>query len=203
MNAHIQLTGAGSAEKRRELDFYPTPPEVTHALMQFLTSEGHRPKTIWEPASGCGSMSSVLELYADYVYSSDIRTGDDVYGERGKDFLGSNMDYIDAIITNPPFALSEQFITHAIGQARLVAMMLKSQYWHAAKRLELFEKFPPSYVLAMTWRPDFLFDQRDNGKRAAPTMECHWTVWIQGESDTKYRLLKKPQSSINTGRTND
>jgi hypothetical protein len=26
----------------------------------------------------------------------------------------------------------------------------------------------------------------------APTMEVHWTVWIAGDTDTKYRLLSRP-----------
>lgn len=45
------------------------------------------------------------------------------------------------------------------------AMLLKAQYWHAAKRAQLFCEVPPSYVLPLTWRPDFLFKER-NGKRA-------------------------------------
>jgi len=98
----------------------------------------------------------------------------------------------DEIITNPPFNLSEQFIRHAIGQAGVVAMLLKSQYWHAQKRIDLFKEYPPAYVLPLTWRPDFLFDQRANGVKGSPTMEVHWTVWVQGDYDTRYRLLKKP-----------
>ena len=40
-----------SAKDRRKLDFYPTPPDVTHALMQFL----NLPKTtVWECACGEG-----------------------------------------------------------------------------------------------------------------------------------------------------
>ena len=45
---HTKIVGANPAEKRSEMDFYPTPPEVTEALLQFLDL----PKTtvIWEPA---------------------------------------------------------------------------------------------------------------------------------------------------------
>ncbi len=192
MNKNIQLTGAGSIEKRRELDFYPTPPEVTHALMQFLNFE---PLKIWEPACGNGAMSIVLEEYGHQVTSTDLRhTG---YGHGGIDFLDSCKLGFDAIITNPPFAISEQFIRHALKQADVVAMVLKSQYWHASKRVDLFTEHPPAFVLAMTWRPDFLFDQRSDGRRAAPTMECHWTIWMKGDTNTKYRLLQKP--AINRG----
>jgi hypothetical protein len=49
----------------------------------------------------------------------------------------------------------------------------------------LFKEFPPAYVLPLTWRPDFMGGERGG----APTMEVHWTVWIAGDTDTKYRIL--------------
>lgn len=175
-----------SKAKRRELDFYPTPPEVTNALMNFLNLE---PCIVWEPACGMGSMSKVIESHGHKVYSSDIDTA---FGDSGMDFLTVDCKTFDAIITNPPFNLSEKFIRHALQMTPIVAMVLKSQYWHATKRTALFNELPPSYVLALSWRPDFLFDQRKVGdKKAAPTMECIWTVWIDGDTDTKYRILSK------------
>ena len=127
-------------------------------------------------------MANVLAGYGHDVFASDLReTG---YGCGGVDFLETKRDCA-AIITNPPFNISEDFIRHAIPQARLVAMVLKSQYWHAKKRAALFGEFPPAYVLPLTWRPDFMGGERGG----APTMEVHWTVWIDGNTDTKYRLL--------------
>jgi hypothetical protein len=198
-------------KRRRELDFYPTPPEVTHALMKFITLPNH--SVIWEPACGEGAMVDVLSQYGDSV--KDGHFVYDSYGSRGHrviasdiretnichkpiDFLSTSLPDIDAIITNPPFNLSEAFIRHALSQSPVVAMLLKSQYWHATKRIKLFDEFTPSYVLALSWRPDFLFDTRKPGdKKAAPTMEVVWTVWIEGDTDTKYRILKKPTGCKN------
>lgn len=183
----INLTNSSTSNKRRELDFYPTPTEVTQALIRFL--DNHLSAwgcDIWEPACGDGAMSKVFENYGYSVISTDIRhTG---YGEGGIDFLETQKVNLDAIITNPPFQVSEQFIRHALAMnAPVVAMLLKSQYWHASKRTKLFKSHPPAYVLALNWRPDFL-----NGERGgSPTMECIWTVWIQGETDTKYLILEK------------
>lgn len=187
----VSLANSGDQSKRRELDFYPTPPEATHALMQFLMHSGilDESSTVWEPACGIGSMSDVISSYVPRVYSSDIR--DTGYGDVG-DFLMMKRN-CDAIITNPPFAFSEQFIRHSLNQSRVVAMLLKSQYWHASKRVVLFNDAPPAYVLPLTWRPDFLFDQRKNGVKGAPTMEVHWTVWVNGDTETKYKLLTKPK----------
>jgi hypothetical protein len=177
-----------SADKRRELDFYPTPPEVTIALMRHLD---YLPKMkIWEPACGAGSMSEVIKTFGHKVKSSDL--GVTGYGVGGIDFLQTTLE-CDAIITNPPFNLSEQFILHALGQADIVAMVLKSQYWHAAKRLKLFTQHPPAWVLPLTWRPDFLFDQRQPGDKVNPTMEVGWTVWIKGDESAKYLPLTKPK----------
>jgi len=182
----ISLTNSSKTNKRRELDFYPTPPEVTRALMEFLRNIDGRTLNVWEPACGNGAMSKVIEEYGHHVYSSDIRDNSG-YGIGGVDFL-AEFNKFDAIITNPPFALSSDFIIHALDNADVVAMLLKSQYWHAAKRKDMFNHHPPAYVLPLTWRPDFM-----NGERGgAPTMEVAWTVWIAGNLDTRYRLLSKP-----------
>ena len=193
----LNLANGSTSNKRRELDFYPTPPDVTHALMRFLHRHGIQERMqVWEPACGDGAMAKVIAEYGHDVYASDIReTG---YGDGGIDFLnfrgseylrGFNAPECDCVITNPPFNLSEQFIRAAIEQAGrthgTVAMLLKSQYWHAAKRKALFEEHPPAWVLPLSWRPDFMGGERGG----APTMEVHWTVWQGGDTNTKYRIL--------------
>lgn len=177
---NIQLhSGNPQGRSRRKLDYYPTPPNVTRALMDFLQLE---PMVIWECACGDLSMSKVLESYGHTVISTDI--------EKGVDFLTSTR-VSDAIITNPPFNKSADFIQKAVNEVDIVAMLLKSQYWHAKKRYDLFMSNPPTYVLPLTWRPDFLWQERKDGERSAPTMEVCWTVWINGDSITKYIPLKR------------
>lgn len=197
----LQLTCGGDQSKRRELDFYPTPIEVTAALMNFLHSECDfffdRRLHIWEPACGNGAMSEIISLYGHDVFSSDINTE-----------YGFNIDFLkdidcrvrvattttDAIITNPPFNLSVEFINKANERSRIVCMLLKSQYWHAKTRLELFRQNPPQYVLPLTWRPDFLEHTRKPGdKKGQPTMEVAWSVWIKGShKETRYMPLDRP-----------
>ena len=60
----LQLTAGNNKGNRRELDFYPTPPEATIALMDFLNLAE---KTIWECACGNNAMSSVIEKYGHNV----------------------------------------------------------------------------------------------------------------------------------------
>ena len=176
----LQLTTGGKKENRRSLDFYPTPPECTVALMEFLNLS---PCIIWEPAAGDGAIVKVLESYGHKVIATDIQTG--------YDFL-KTVGTADAIITNPPFNLSHEFILKALHDAPIVAMVLKSQYWHAKKRFDLYKQNPPSYVLPLTWRPDFMGGEGGG----SPTMEVHWTVWIKGNTGCKYIPLKKPENKI-------
>lgn len=180
------LANGGDKANRRALDFYPTPANVTQALLLFLAIQ---PCTIWEPACGDGAMSRVLEAAGHTVISTDLRqTG---YGEGGIDYLTAPTRSTDAIITNPPFAASEDFIRKALADAPLVAMLLKSQYWHAQKRHRLFNEHPPAWILPLTWRPDFL-----NGERGgAPTMDCLWTVWIRGQTATRFEPLPRPSEA--------
>lgn len=180
------IIGGGKKEDRSDNDFYPTPWEVTESLMQFLKLP---PCKIWEPACGNGAMSEVLIKHSHTVTSSDLRMSG--YGLGNMNFLYTT-EYVgfDAVITNPPFNLAEEFIRKSLSIAPIVAMVLKSQYWHAKKRYDLFTKFPPAYILPMTWRPDFM-----NG--GSPTMDCIWTVWIEGNTECKFQPLIKPSLQIN------
>lgn len=180
----LQLTAGGKKENRRELDFYPTPPEVTISLMEFLQLPTN--SVIWEPAFGNGAMAKILDQYV----TTGVICTDIIYGD---DYLTTQPPLsIDAIITNPPFNLSAQFIEKAVHDAPIVAMLLKSQYWHAKIRTDLFEKYPPTWVLPLNWRPDFLEHKRKVGdKKGSPTMEVAWSVWIKGDTETKYKIIKK------------
>lgn len=180
----FSIIGGGKKENRVENEVYPTPIEVTHALMLLLKELDYNHLTVWEPACDIGGMSKVIEKYGHTVYSSDLRyTG---FGDGGLDYLLTPDTSHYAIITNPPFNLSMQFIEKALTEARIVCMVLKSQYWHAAKRANFFKENTPAYVCPLTWRPDF-----SNGGN--PTMDVHWTIWIRGINQAKYQPLNKPK----------
>lgn len=189
------LVNGGDQSKRKESDYYPTPPQVTHALMKHLYENDliDRSDKVWEPACGEGDMSEVIQLYNPNVFSSDLN--DTGYGTPFTDFLTAQAPSdCFAIITNPPFKLSVEFIEKATQQSRLTCMLLKSQYWHALERLELFKELPPAYVCPLTWRPDFLFKTRKPGDKVAPTMEAGWSIWIKGQKrSTIYQPLRKPK----------
>jgi hypothetical protein len=177
-----QMIGGNPTKARSETDFYPTPPEVTNTLIRFLDLP--ESTVIWEPACGEGDMVSALQHNGYSVIATDL--------SYGQDFLTEALPECDWIITNPPFSKATEFITHALELGKPCAFLLKSQFWHAKSRLDLFRKNPPAYVLPLTWRPDFLY----GAKSGSPTMECLWTVWIPGDHEIIYYPLEKPKEVI-------
>lgn len=182
-----RIAGGNTAYKRAASDFYPTPPDVTVALMRFLGLD--KRTIIWEPACGEGHMVRVMEAMGYLVIGTDIQSGDD--------FLTTPLMDCDWIITNPPFSQSEAFIERCIDHGKPFALLLKSQYWHAKRRKPLFDKAPPDWILPLTWRPDFLFKTRGQG---SPLMDVMWVVWtpycdaIGG--GTKYYPLNRPKAAV-------
>lgn len=117
--------------------------------------------------------------FMDHNYSvlaTDITTG--------VDFLKTEKRECDWIITNPPFCLAEDFIRRASDMRVPFAFLLKATYWHSKKRTKLFEDCRPSYILPLTWRPDFT-------GQGASLLDMMWCVWT-GEQETAYQLLERP-----------
>lgn len=182
-----RITGGNSEYGRTPSDFYPTPPEVTQALLDFLGFSDIAQWVkddipIWEPACGEDHMVNVFKQNGFPCVGTDIKTG--------TDFLTAPLIPCRWIITNPPFSLSEQFIRRCIEHHKPFALLLKSQYWNAKKRLSLFREHAPTYVLPLTWRPDFLFKTRGAG---SPLMDVMWVVWgIDPANHTAYYPLERP-----------
>jgi hypothetical protein len=177
------IGGASSQHVRNAADFYATPPECTIALLENYQRlfEGSR---IWEPACGDGAISKVLEGRRLDVISTDLH--DRGYGKGGMNFLTADCN-CGSIITNPPFSLAANFIARAASKEVPFAMLLKSTYWHASSRYDLFEQTKPMAIIAMTWRPAM---SPERGKAA--TMDFIWTVWDRKPSNkTEYILQRK------------
>ena len=92
-------------EHQREL--YCTPPHITKALLRRELFPGR----IWEPAAGRGDIVRVLHAcgYSDVV-ASDLYDWGSKYDQ--VDFLASETQ-VDCLITNPPYSLMPEFLTHA------------------------------------------------------------------------------------------
>lgn len=178
MGLKTQNIAGGGNPNRRALDFYPTPPEATQALIDFFKKEGFSFGKVWEPACGNGAMVDVFRANGIECIGTDIQDGSDFFATTPP--FGTY-----SIVTNPPFKEAAGFIRKSYDEAEIVAMLLKCQYWHSVKRLELFKKITPTYILPLTWRPYFT-------GQGAPAMDVQWSVWIKGSNETQYIPLKKP-----------
>lgn len=175
------MAGGNPRESRQENDWYPTPSEVTHALLAEFKFSG----PVLEPAAGDCAMAGVLEEAGYEVIATDINPRH--RGVTQMDFFDMKSTPAKTIITNPPFNLAQQFIEHSLDVLKVqsLALVLKSTYWHAVTRQPLFNKFRPSFVCPLTWRPDFL-------QKGRPTMECSWVVWMDTHvGPTEYLPLNK------------
>jgi hypothetical protein len=182
------MAGGNSSAGRRKDDFYATiDTDVTEGLLKRI-SFGDR--KIHECAVGTGEMAEVIKAYGYDVVASDIV--DRGYpGTMVIDFRQLAQRAAPVVITNPPFNVAADFIEHGMGQLKLdaMALLLKSTFFHAAKRKPLFVKHPPLFKLDLLWRPDF-------SGEGSPTMELSWFVWKRGhQGSTTYNLIEKPRVS--------
>lgn len=176
--------GSGDQRERQQGDWYPTPDDVTSVLFERVVFEGG----VYEPCCGDGSLALVAERYGHSVVGTDLH--DRGYGlAHGEAYdalkLGSLLK--PNVVTNPPFNVACGIIEHlwSLGPDKM-AMLLKSTFWHAENRRAVFDRMPPSRIIALTWRPDFLGLNR-------PTMEVIWCVWDRAHvGPTTYELADRP-----------
>lgn len=147
-----KISGDNSGIGRSKLDFYPTPPSATISLLDREIFKGD----IWEPACGKGDISEILINKGYKVKSTDINYYG--YGEGGKDFLITDNEKYDNIITNPPFNLALEFVEQSKKYAKKkIAMFLKTAFLEGAKRHRMFQdkKFPLRTVYQFSKRVNF------------------------------------------------
>lgn len=168
-------------------DFYPTPPEVTRAL---LAVEGDRLLglgSVWEPAAGDGAMAREIEAFGLPVILSDLI-------DRGcraeiRSFYDFSITMAPAIVTNPPYCEINardgkgRWLTHSLGLgAQYVALFLNWDWPAAAGLSGLLARHPISRVYVCRWKVDF------TGKGTPPQRNA-WFIWDrtwQGETVLRF-----------------
>lgn len=185
------MQGGGDKVNRRGNDFYPTPPDVTRAFLRVELESIVRALTlaggyVWEPCGRGGAILRELAAVRLPVVGSDIvRDCDHGVGEL--DLLKATEALGQVVVTNPPFALAADMIGVLLERLKVpyLALLLKSQFWHADERRALFRRHTPARIWALTWRPDFLGG-------GAPTMDCIWVVWDASHAGpTRFDVLPR------------
>lgn len=171
------------AEPDDSLDYFPTPPWATRALMErVLPAHGIKMRgAIREPACGEGHIAEVLREYCPDVYASDIF--DYGYADEVVDYLKTDLNFgSDWVVTNPPFGdAALDFVELALSQARIgVAMFFRSQW--AVEGVErftrLFKNRPPTVCAFFVERVNLCKGRWDPDGSTA-TAYC-WLVWHHG-----------------------
>jgi hypothetical protein len=174
------VSGAPIHPNRAKLDFYPTPPEATRALLSVERFEG----SVWEPACGNGAMSRELTAGGHFVVSTDLI--DRGFGESRVDFLQQTAPRGRHIVTNPPYGrgLADSFIRRALQLTRPtgghVAMLLNLSSLCHPLRHSKFIRTPPAAIYGFDELVFFPDGIRNEGILRTATERFCWVVWKQG-----------------------
>jgi hypothetical protein len=143
------------------LDLYETPAVAVEALLRIEKIPQH----VWEPAAGRGAIVRVLRDHGHAVIASDVFD----YG--GLDFVGDFLTQeqmppgCEAIVTNPPFKIANEFVAHALELALRRTPILENC---GLARIHCFRRRLPMMHRA-EWQ----------GRKANSGMAFAWTVWIR------------------------
>ena len=74
----------------------------------------------------------------------------------GKDYLKTEMPFVDLILTNPPFSLAKEFIEKAISESDTVCMLQRVNFLGSQSRKEFWNKNPPTHLFVLANRPKFI-----------------------------------------------
>jgi len=165
----LSIVGA-SGGGRPIHDFYPTPLGATIALLQVEQF----PKTIWEPACGDGAICKVLQARGHDVIASDLI--DRGYGEGNIDFLQTTTKRANALITNPPFRLAEDFLAHALNLGiEKIGLLAKLAFLEGQKRSALLQSSPLARVWVFSNR--LKLTRRGASYKNSGMIAFAWFVW--------------------------
>jgi hypothetical protein len=161
-----------SGYERKERDLYETPEWVTEALLPYLPD---RIEFVWEPACGSGKMQRVLERKFK-VWATDL--------DQEQDFLLATTPEppkCDAIITNPPYELGQEFCSEALrimeNRGGFVAMLMRTDFDHAKSRTHLFRDCPAFAKKIVLMKRICWFVEADGKPKASPSFNHAWYIW--------------------------
>lgn len=161
---------------KRKDDLYQTPPEAVHALM----GVEKLPRCIWEPACGPGAIVRVLRAAGHVVYATDlVDYASPDQDEHGWDFLMEQQCPIgvQAIITNPPFKNSGEFVAKALKLCPRVIMLARLAFLESDKRRDILDNSPLARVLVFRKRLPMMHRHGWEGRKQNSGMAFAWFCW--------------------------
>ena len=172
------LTATGRAPlSERGNDLYETPPEAVTALLKVE----QLPEIIWEPACGPGSIVKVLRSAGHKVYATDLVDYGCPDSENRFDFLMERLPsfHVGAIVTNPPFKLGRQFVTHALTLCPKVIMLLRLAFLEGSSRGTILDGGHLARVHVFRNRLPRMHRAGWEGPKSSSSIAFAWFVWDQ------------------------
>lgn len=189
--------------KGEEKDYYPTPPWITRAAIEFLHQRGIGLGQVWEPACGQGDMVKVLQEYGYTVLQSDLFAQDYGLGpEYVIDFAHPVQrpaeDSVDTVFTNPPFGYQtydvpgakegktkkkryyrpDQFMLNGLHAARaVVAILVRTNMVGGVDRVrDIYGPYPPTFFVQFPQRLNF--HKGSMQKKKSGMVDFAWMIWV-------------------------
>jgi hypothetical protein len=158
----------------RGADLYETPPCATEALL----SVERLPHRLWEPAAGRGAIVQVMCDRGHAVVTSDITD----YGfplDFVADFLTTTAmpTGCEAILTNPPYQIADQFTRHALDLAPRVYLLLRLAFLESERRTDIIEHRGLRAVHLFRKRLPMMHRHGWTGREASSAMQFAWFCW--------------------------
>lgn len=170
----MSATNRGTIRDSR--DHYKTPEWVTKAIIRAL------PACPMIVDAGCGT-GAIAKALLEHIPPDDIASGNvtilgleldeglaseakalsrpGVVIEQGDFFAERRYQHPTLVISNPPFSLAEEFVSHAISitedREGSIAMLLRLNFLASKKRSDLFKRWKPD-VYVLSKRPSFTAD---------------------------------------------
>jgi hypothetical protein len=165
-------------DSARGNDIYETPEVATLALLAVEPL----PPTILEPACGRGAISKVLRSAGHTIIENDIVD----YGlgqDSVQDFLNfkpAQAGVIDAIVTNPPYRLAQDFVRHALTLSPRVFMLLRLTFFESERRKDVLDGAGLIRVHVFRNRLPMMHRDGWTGNRVSNPTAYAWYVWQRG-----------------------
>ncbi|WP_020179664.1 hypothetical protein [Methylopila sp. M107] len=195
---------ASRREPPNSLDFFPTPPWGTRAVVEILEeidwAVRDRSVTVCDPCCGEGHMAHVLaDIFGDCVAADVFDYG---WGAERADFLAGEWSVgveVDWFVFNPPFNAAPRFLDLALRRARRgAAMLVRAAFLEGQDRFdELFRSTPPAIVAIFAERLSMV-KGRWNPKASSATSYA-WLIWRKWSEDDAVRNAPPELRWIPTG----
>jgi len=189
------MSSTNRGGKRTPADFYPTPTWcVIRALEAIPLPDGE-----WlEPCAGDGSIIRATQQIRRDVSWRAVEIRSSCKADLERYLSADRVAYVDffewrtsqrfeVLLTNPPYALAEQFLSAGLELAQNVVLLLRLNFLASAKRAELMRRRAPD-VYVLPNRPSFSGSGTDS-------VEYAWFHWPPGYRE-RGSIVVLPQSSV-------